>query len=227
MRGSCLKPSAVAHKLARCRRSGSANQEARREQIFVQSQRIPDAPFGACLPAGARYGPRAGRSRVRRRRRRRHDGGHRGRAQPTRVQPRKAGTATEAIWVLLPDSATSPRWETDDRPYFDQAFSDAGVEHTIVNAEGDAATQQSQAEQAIADGAERDRPDQHRHRLRRHDHRPGEGGRRPGDRVRPLQHRQLGWRGLRELRQRRSRRDDGRGPRADRSTSSGSTSRRS
>ena len=64
-----------------------------------------------------------------------------------------AGGCDKSIWVLLPDSATSPRWETDDRPYFDQAFTDAGVDHTIVNAEGDAATQQSQAEQAIADGA--------------------------------------------------------------------------
>lgn len=63
------------------------------------------------------------------------------------------GTCDKSIWVLLPDSATSPRWESDDRPYFDQAFSDAGVDHTIVNAEGDAATQQSQAEQAINEGA--------------------------------------------------------------------------
>ena len=63
------------------------------------------------------------------------------------------GTCDESIWVLLPDSATSPRWESDDRPYFEQAFSDAGVDHTIVNAEGDAATQQSQAEQAINEGA--------------------------------------------------------------------------
>ena len=46
-----------------------------------------------------------------------------------------------------------PRWETDDRRYFEQAFADAGVEHTIVNAEGDAPAQQAQAEQAIADGA--------------------------------------------------------------------------
>ena len=87
--------------------------------------------------------------------------------------------------------------------------------HTIVNAEGDAATQQSQAEQAIADGAEGDRAHQPRHRLGRRDHRLGEGCRRPGDRVRPLQHRQLGWRGLRELRQRRRRSGDGRGARAD------------
>ncbi len=63
------------------------------------------------------------------------------------------GECTQSIWVLLPDSATSPRWETDDRRYFGEAFTEAGVEHTIVNAEGDAATQQSQAEQAIADDA--------------------------------------------------------------------------
>jgi D-xylose transport system substrate-binding protein len=63
------------------------------------------------------------------------------------------GACDKPIWVLLPDSASSPRWESDDRPYFDKAFTDAGIEHTIVNAEGDAATQQSQAEQAIAAGA--------------------------------------------------------------------------
>ena len=58
-----------------------------------------------------------------------------------------------SIWVLLPDSATSPRWESDDRRFFEQAFTEAGVDFNIVNAEGDAAQQQSQAEQAIADGA--------------------------------------------------------------------------
>jgi D-xylose transport system substrate-binding protein len=58
-----------------------------------------------------------------------------------------------SIWVLLPDSASSARWESDDRRFFEEAFSAAGVDHTIVNAEGDAAQQQSQAEQAIADGA--------------------------------------------------------------------------
>ena len=57
------------------------------------------------------------------------------------------------IWVLLPDSATSPRWESDDRRYFEQAFKDADVEYNIVNAEGDAAQQQSQVEQAIGDDA--------------------------------------------------------------------------
>ncbi|HEX7256067.1 MAG TPA: substrate-binding domain-containing protein [Gaiellaceae bacterium] len=63
------------------------------------------------------------------------------------------GDGEGSIWVLLPDSATSPRWESDDRRFFDQAFTEAGVEFNIVNAEGDAAQQQSQAEQAIADGA--------------------------------------------------------------------------
>jgi D-xylose transport system substrate-binding protein len=63
------------------------------------------------------------------------------------------GTCDQSIWVLLPDSASSPRWETDDRRYFEEAFEAAGVESNIVNAEGDATQQQSQAEQAIADGA--------------------------------------------------------------------------
>lgn len=62
-----------------------------------------------------------------------------------------------SIWVLLPDTATSDRWEKDDRRFFAEAFEEAGLtegqDFTIVNAEGDAATQQSQAEQAIADGA--------------------------------------------------------------------------
>jgi D-xylose transport system substrate-binding protein len=62
-----------------------------------------------------------------------------------------------SIWVLLPDTASSDRWEQEDAPYFTEAFEAAGLsegdDFTIVNAEGDAATQQSQAEQAIADGA--------------------------------------------------------------------------
>lgn len=61
------------------------------------------------------------------------------------------------IWVLLPDTATSDRWEKDDRRFFQESFEAAGLEEdtdfTIVNAEGDAQTQISQAEQAIGDGA--------------------------------------------------------------------------
>lgn len=63
-------------------------------------------------------------------------------------------TMTEgSIAVLLPDSASSARWEADDRRFLSQAFEEAGVEYTIVNAEGDARTQQTQAEQAITNGA--------------------------------------------------------------------------
>ncbi len=71
-------------------------------------------------------------------------------AEPT------GGDVEGKIAVLLPDSASSSRWETDDRRFFEQAFEEAGLssdQYTILNAEGDASTQQTQAEQAITDGA--------------------------------------------------------------------------
>ncbi|HET9508710.1 MAG TPA: substrate-binding domain-containing protein, partial [Gaiellaceae bacterium] len=63
------------------------------------------------------------------------------------------GDAEGSIWVLLPDSASSDRWEKDDRRFFEEAFDEAGVEYNIVNAEGDANTQLQQAEQAVNAGA--------------------------------------------------------------------------
>jgi D-xylose transport system substrate-binding protein len=61
------------------------------------------------------------------------------------------------IWVLLPDSASSPRWEADDRRFFKASFEAAGLtegdDFTIVNAEGDTTAQLAQAEQAVADSA--------------------------------------------------------------------------
>ncbi len=64
---------------------------------------------------------------------------------------------TGPIRVLLPDSATSDRWENDDRRFFEEAFNAAGLtageDYTIVNAEGDSQTQLNQAEQAVSDGA--------------------------------------------------------------------------
>ncbi|MCA9926662.1 MAG: hypothetical protein KC421_30040, partial [Anaerolineales bacterium] len=69
-------------------------------------------------------------------------------------QSQSAAAADEGmIAVLLPDSATSARWETDDRRFFEQVFNEAGVHYTIVNAEKDARVQQTQAEQAITNGA--------------------------------------------------------------------------
>ena len=65
------------------------------------------------------------------------------------------GTDTTAgkVAVLLPDSKSSVRWETVDRPFLKAAFDKAGVEATIQNAEGDKSAQQQQAEQAITNGA--------------------------------------------------------------------------
>jgi D-xylose transport system substrate-binding protein len=60
---------------------------------------------------------------------------------------------TGSIAVLLPDSASSDRWEADDRRFFEEAFVAAGVDYTIVNAEGDSRMQQTQVDQAIANGA--------------------------------------------------------------------------
>ena len=57
------------------------------------------------------------------------------------------------VAVLLPDTKSSVRWETADRPLLQAAFDKAGVEVEIQNAEGDKATQTQQAEQAITNGA--------------------------------------------------------------------------
>jgi D-xylose transport system substrate-binding protein len=69
------------------------------------------------------------------------------------TQSSDGGGAAGKIAVLLPDSKSSVRWETVDRPFLKKAFDDAGVESEIVNAEGDKSTQQQQAEQAITNGA--------------------------------------------------------------------------
>ncbi len=55
--------------------------------------------------------------------------------------------------VLLPDTKSSVRWETQDRPTFVAAFKKAGIAATVVNAEGDAQKQVSQADQCLANGA--------------------------------------------------------------------------
>src|SRR3954454_17532770 len=57
------------------------------------------------------------------------------------------------VAILLPDSKSSVRWETVDRPFLKKAFDDAGIGNEIQNAEGDKSTQQQQAEQAITNGA--------------------------------------------------------------------------
>ena len=68
-----------------------------------------------------------------------------------------AGEDAGQIAVLLPDSATSARWENDDRRFLTESFEAAGLvegeDFTISNAEGDAATMQTQAEAALSNGA--------------------------------------------------------------------------
>ena len=60
------------------------------------------------------------------------------------------------ISVLLPDTTTSARYESFDRPYLTQAFQAAGLsagDFKIDNAQGSASTMQTQAEAAITQGA--------------------------------------------------------------------------
>jgi D-xylose transport system substrate-binding protein len=63
------------------------------------------------------------------------------------------GGDTQKVAVLLPDTKSSVRWETADKPLLQKAFDDAGVPVEIQNAQGDKSAQQQQAEQAITNGA--------------------------------------------------------------------------
>jgi D-xylose transport system substrate-binding protein len=60
------------------------------------------------------------------------------------------------IGVLLPDTTTSARYESFDRPYLQKAFEAAGLssaDFKIDNAQGSATTMQTQAEADITNGA--------------------------------------------------------------------------
>ena len=54
--------------------------------------------------------------------------------------------------IILPDSASSPRWESGDRPALEAAFTEAGFESDIQNAQGDEAKYATIAEQQLAKG---------------------------------------------------------------------------
>lgn len=68
---------------------------------------------------------------------------------PADEETTEAGGSAEGgtVGVILPDSASSARWETADRPFLQEAFEAAGVTADIQNANGDTA-----AFQTIADG---------------------------------------------------------------------------
>jgi D-xylose transport system substrate-binding protein len=56
------------------------------------------------------------------------------------------------VGVILPDTKSSVRWESKDRPALEAAFKNAGVDYTIQNAEGSADTMTTIADGMIADG---------------------------------------------------------------------------
>ncbi len=62
------------------------------------------------------------------------------------------GDAAGKIGVILPDTESSVRWESADRPALTAAFEEAGVEFDIQNAEGDAERMTQIADSMIGDG---------------------------------------------------------------------------
>lgn len=67
-----------------------------------------------------------------------------------------AASGKGKIAVLLPDTQSSDRWANVDAPGFEAAFKAMGLtpdQYIISNAQGNPATQQTQAEQAITQGA--------------------------------------------------------------------------
>jgi D-xylose transport system substrate-binding protein len=56
------------------------------------------------------------------------------------------------VGVILPDTKSSVRWETADRPYLQKAFDAAGVKADIQNAQGDKTQFQTIADQMITEG---------------------------------------------------------------------------
>ncbi len=63
-----------------------------------------------------------------------------------------SGSATGKVGVILPDSKSSVRWETQDRPNLQKAFDAAGLESIIQNAEGSPDTYGQLCDQMISEG---------------------------------------------------------------------------
>ena len=113
-------------------------------------------------------------------------------------------TAAGKIGVILPDTESSVRWETADRPALEAAFEAAGVEYDIQNAEGDAEKMAHHRRRHDRRRRHRARDRQPRLRVGRGD--PGEGGL-PGRQDHRLRPADPGWLGrlLRVVRQHRRR----------------------
>ena len=63
-----------------------------------------------------------------------------------------ASAAGGKVGVILPDTKSSIRWESFDRPLLEEAFKAAGVEYDIQNAEGDKNKMATIADQMITSG---------------------------------------------------------------------------
>jgi D-xylose transport system substrate-binding protein len=63
-----------------------------------------------------------------------------------------ASASPGKVGVILPDTASSARWEANDRPLLEAAFKAAGVESDIQNAQGDKAKFQTIADGMISAG---------------------------------------------------------------------------
>jgi D-xylose transport system substrate-binding protein len=63
------------------------------------------------------------------------------------------GGKTPKVGVILPDTKSSARWETADKPLLEAAFKAAGVQYDIQNAQGDKTQFQTIADQMITNGA--------------------------------------------------------------------------
>jgi D-xylose transport system substrate-binding protein len=72
-------------------------------------------------------------------------------AAPAASEAAPAAASGKAC-VILPDAASSARWETADRPFLEKAFTDAGLEFDIQNANGDKAKFATIADGMIAGG---------------------------------------------------------------------------
>ena len=72
-------------------------------------------------------------------------------AAPTGSGP---ATASGTACVILPDAASSPRWENGDRPALTDAITAAGFEIQIDNAQGDTAKYATIADQMLTKGCD-------------------------------------------------------------------------
>ena len=63
-----------------------------------------------------------------------------------------SGGAAPFVGVILPDTASSARWENNDRPYLTEAFKAAGVKADIQNAQGDKAKFETIADAMLNEG---------------------------------------------------------------------------